>query len=88
MAIRRLQHRLALAIIMGIVPLCSHADLYSLKIENDVIASGSDGHYSNGIELMRSFQPALRPSKVMATRVSTSIWIFNLRAERYTGIRK
>lgn len=58
MAIRRLQHRLALAIIMGIVPLCSHADLYSLKIENDVIASGSDGHYSNGIELMRSFQPA------------------------------
>lgn len=50
-------HRLAIAVTVGLVPLVSQADLYSLKIENDIIASGSDGHYSSGVELMRSFQP-------------------------------
>lgn len=37
-------HRLAIAVTVGLVPLVSQADLYSLKIENDIIASGSDGH--------------------------------------------
>lgn len=57
MAILRLNNRVFLALIIGLVPLASQADLYSLKIENDIIASGSDGHYTNGVELMRSFQP-------------------------------
>ena len=57
MAAQRLHHRLSVAVITGLVPLVSQADLYSLKIENDIIASDSDGHYSNGVELMRSFRP-------------------------------
>ncbi|HCL76613.1 MAG TPA: DUF2219 domain-containing protein, partial [Pseudomonas sp.] len=57
MAIPRLPLRASLAVFIGLVPLASHADLYSLKIENDIISSGSDGHYTNGFELMRSFQP-------------------------------
>ncbi|WP_285258508.1 lipid A deacylase LpxR family protein [Halopseudomonas bauzanensis] len=57
MAILRLHYRLSVAVITALVPLVSQADLYSLKIENDIIASGSDGHYTNGVELMRSFEP-------------------------------
>ena len=57
MAILRLHYRVFVAVAIGLVPLVSKADLYSLKIENDIIASDSDGHYTNGVELMRSFQP-------------------------------
>lgn len=48
---------ISLAAVVACLPALSQADLYSLKIENDVIASGSDGHYTNGFELMRSFKP-------------------------------
>lgn len=57
MAIPRLHARVSLAVLVACVPVVSQADLYSLKIENDVIATGSDGHYTNGFELMRSFEP-------------------------------
>lgn len=57
MAIPHLRLSASLALFIGLVPLTSQADLYSLKIENDIIATGSDGHYTNGVELMRSFQP-------------------------------
>ncbi|MFV0455966.1 MAG: lipid A deacylase LpxR family protein [Pseudomonas sp.] len=53
----RLHFHASLVFIIGLVPLASHADLYSLKTENDIISSGSDGHYTNGFELMRSFRP-------------------------------
>lgn len=36
----------------------SHADVLTLKIENDVFPGGSDGHYTNGIEAFRAFEPA------------------------------
>jgi len=57
MAISHLRARVSLAVFVVCVPAVSQADLYSLKIENDVIATGSDGHYTNGFELMRSFKP-------------------------------
>lgn len=57
MAIPYLHARVLLAVLIACVPVVSHADLYSLKVENDIIATGSDGHYTNGFELMRSFEP-------------------------------
>lgn len=57
MAIPYLHARVLLAVLIACVPVISHADLYSLKVENDIIATGSDGHYTNGFELMRSFEP-------------------------------
>lgn len=57
MAIPHLRARVSLAVFVACVPAVSQADLYSLKIENDVIATGNDGHYTNGFELMRSFKP-------------------------------
>lgn len=57
MAILQLRTRVSLAVLIACVPLVSQADLYSLKIENDIIATGNDGHYTNGFELMRSFKP-------------------------------
>lgn len=57
MANPHLRARISLAVLVACVPLVSQADLYSLKIENDIIATGSDGHYTNGFELMRSFKP-------------------------------
>ncbi|MCW3148950.1 lipid A deacylase LpxR family protein [Stutzerimonas stutzeri] len=38
-------------------PLLASADTLSLKVENDIIASGSDGHYSNGLEVIWGFEP-------------------------------
>jgi lipid A 3-O-deacylase len=57
MAIPYLHARVLLAVFIACVPVISQADLYSLKVENDIIATGSDGHYTNGFELMRSFEP-------------------------------
>ena len=57
MAISRVHARVSLAVLVACVPAVSQADLYSLKIENDIISTGSDGHYTNGFELMRSFKP-------------------------------
>lgn len=57
MSISQRHTRLTLAVALSCLPLASQADLYSLKIENDIISSGSDGHYTNGFELMRSFKP-------------------------------
>jgi len=57
MAISRAHARVSLAVLVACVPAVSQADLYSLKIENDIISTGSDGHYTNGFELMRSFKP-------------------------------
>ncbi|XKY13895.1 lipid A deacylase LpxR family protein [Stutzerimonas stutzeri] len=56
MAILQLRKRVPLAVVISCMPLASQADLYSLKIENDVFAN-DDGHYTNGFELMRSFKP-------------------------------
>lgn len=58
MAIPRLHARVSLTVLVACLPAVSQADLYSLKIENDIIAADSDGHYTNGFELMRSFEPA------------------------------
>lgn len=57
MAISRVHACVSLAVLVACVPAVSQADLYSLKIENDIISTGSDGHYTNGFELMRSFKP-------------------------------
>lgn len=57
MAIPHLHARVSLFVFVALVPALSQADLYSLKVENDIIATGSDGHYTNGFELMRSFKP-------------------------------
>lgn len=57
MGIPRFYRRASLVLCLSVVPLASQADLYSLKIENDIIATDSDGHYTNGFELLRSFQP-------------------------------
>ncbi|HBC24235.1 MAG TPA: DUF2219 domain-containing protein, partial [Pseudomonas sp.] len=38
-------------------PAVSHADILSIKVENDIIASGSDGHYTNGVEVIWGFTP-------------------------------
>lgn len=56
MALSQLRMRVSLAAVLTCLPLAGQADLYSLKIENDVFAS-DDGHYTNGFELMRSFKP-------------------------------
>lgn len=56
MAISKLGIHVSIAGLISCMPLASHADLYSLKIENDVFAS-DDGHYTNGFELMHSFKP-------------------------------
>ncbi|HSX72203.1 MAG TPA: lipid A deacylase LpxR family protein [Pseudomonas sp.] len=34
-----------------------HADVLSFKVENDVFSGGRDGHYTNGIEGFRAFEP-------------------------------
>lgn len=57
MGISRFYRRASLVACLSVVPLASQADLYTLKVENDIIATGSDGHYTNGFELLRSFQP-------------------------------
>lgn len=57
MPLSRAHRRVSLAVFIACIPAVSQADLYSLKIENDIIATGSDGHYTNGFELMRSFVP-------------------------------
>lgn len=57
MGIPRFYRRASLVACLSVVPLASQADLYTLKVENDIIATGSDGHYTNGFELLRSFQP-------------------------------
>ena len=57
MAISRVHARVSLAVLVACVPAVSQADLYSLKIENDIISTGSEGHYTNGFVLMRSFKP-------------------------------
>lgn len=36
----------------------ANADVFTLKIENDVISSGRDGHYTNGLEGFWAFEPA------------------------------
>ena len=41
----------------SLVPALGHADILSLKVENDIIASGSDGHYTNGVEVIWGFTP-------------------------------
>ncbi|WP_448132150.1 lipid A deacylase LpxR family protein [Stutzerimonas chloritidismutans] len=38
-------------------PAVSHADILAIKAENDIIASGSDGHYTNGLEVIWGFEP-------------------------------
>ncbi|WP_438709491.1 lipid A-modifier LpxR family protein, partial [Stutzerimonas stutzeri] len=35
----------------------AEADTLSIKAENDIISSGSDGHYSNGLEVIWGFEP-------------------------------
>ncbi|WJN61678.1 lipid A deacylase LpxR family protein [Pseudomonas sp. SO81] len=35
-----------------------HAEVFSLKVENDVVTGGQDGHYTNGIEGFWAFEPA------------------------------
>lgn len=35
----------------------ANADVFTLKIENDVISSGRDGHYTNGLEGFWAFEP-------------------------------
>lgn len=37
-------------------PLCL-ADSWSVKVENDLLSSSDDGHYTNGVELFWSFEP-------------------------------
>lgn len=41
----------------SLVPALGHADILSLKAENDIIATGSDGHYTNGVEVIWGFAP-------------------------------
>ncbi len=48
---------LPLALLFALSPTLAAADALSLKIENDLLASGDDGHYSNGFELFWSFEP-------------------------------
>ena len=41
----------------SLVPALGHADILSVKVENDIIATGSDGHYTNGVEVIWGFAP-------------------------------
>lgn len=55
----RLVTRLAYALLLASFATSASADgLLSLKVENDAFSRGDDGHYTNGVELMWSFEPA------------------------------
>ncbi|GAB2794906.1 lipid A deacylase LpxR family protein [Halomonas shantousis] len=55
----RLSQRLTLFTLLAALAAPASAEgLLSLKAENDVFASSDDGHYTNGIELIWSFEPS------------------------------
>jgi hypothetical protein len=47
----------ALAVLAFTAPTLVMADELSLKVENDILSGGSDGHYTSGIELGWGFKP-------------------------------
>ncbi|MCQ4323387.1 DUF2219 domain-containing protein [Stutzerimonas stutzeri] len=49
--------RPCLLVTLFTVPMLASAGILSIKAENDIISSGSDGHYSNGLELIWGFEP-------------------------------
>lgn len=46
-----------LAALLLALPALAGADTLSLKLENDVLATDSDGHYTNGLALTYGFEP-------------------------------
>ena len=53
----RTQLRPGLLVMLLVACAAAEADTLSIKAENDIISSGSDGHYSNGLEVIWGFEP-------------------------------
>ena len=53
----RTQLRPGLLVMLLVACAAAEANTLSIKAENDIISSGSDGHYSNGLEVIWGFEP-------------------------------
>ncbi len=54
-----MRHLPRLLLITGFaaLPALATADTLSIKLENDILSSGDDGHYTNGLEVIRTAEP-------------------------------
>lgn len=52
-----IDYRAPMALMLLLAGGLAHADALSIKIENDIVSTGEDGHYTGGLEIIYGFAP-------------------------------